>query len=356
MCAGIQRRSWVAGASVAPCLSGRVSALRLPSRCDFRRPHLGPMLRLLAFFVVVFHLVEPNYRQQPYQPQQQSPYHHHHQASNQPAPTPSAVQSYHQKQQQQRHEQHQRQQQEQQQKYQNSVKAYHTQYPTVPHASVVNPPTHQVCDLPPDLWCDSAQAAQQCGVQRQCDALKHRRQPLKVTLIYEALCPYCQKFIANQLGSVFNQFQGQFVLELVPWGNARILRDGSFSCNHGQKECDANRIQSCVLDILKVKGALPFIVCFERNIQHYSVEHAMQSCSAFIRSQYRQIRQCYDGPRGIQLQREAAHKTMTTRPNAILEVPYLLINDYTPSVDNNNLNVMLLPQLLNKWTKMINRN
>ena len=35
-----------------------------------------------------------------------------------------------------------------------------------------------------------------------------------------------------------------------------------------------------------------------------------------------------------------------------LQVPYLLINDYTPSVDNNNLNVMLLPQLLNKWTKM----
>lgn len=248
----------------------------------------------------------------------------------------------------------------QQQQYtqynQNAIKAYHTAYPSLPHPSVVNQPTHyQTCNIPPDLWCDSPQAAQQCGVQRQCDALKHTRNPLKITLIYEALCPYCQKFIANQLGSVFNQYQGQFTLELVPWGNSRILRDGSFSCNHGQKECDANRLQSCVLDVLKVKGGLPFIVCFEKQIQHYSVDHSMQLCNAFIRSSYRQIRHCYDGSRGIQLQQEAAHKTMSTRPHPILEVPYLLINDYTPSVDNNNLNVLLLPQLLAKWTKMIHR-
>ncbi|CAI4232175.1 unnamed protein product [Auanema sp. JU1783] len=209
----------------------------------------------------------------------------------------------------------------------------------------------QLCDIPPDLWCDSPQAAQQCGVQRQCEQFKNRRQPLKISLIYEALCPYCQKFIANQLGTVYNQFRGQFELELIPWGNSRILRDGSFSCNHGKKECDANRIQSCVLDILKVKGALPFIVCFERLITHSTVESGLQQCSAFIRAQYRQIRQCYDGEHGIRLQRIAAQKTLNTRPHEIVEVPYLLINDYTPSVDNNNLNVMLLPQLLNKWTK-----
>ncbi|PIC43677.1 hypothetical protein B9Z55_004326 [Caenorhabditis nigoni] len=94
-----------------------------------------------------------------------------------------------------------------------------------------------------------------------------------------------------------------------------------------------------------VKGALPSIVCFERNIQHYGIEHAMKTFSAFIRSQYRQIRQCYDGPRGIQLQREAAQKTMSTRPNSIVEVPYLLINDYTPSVDMNNLKASAIGQM-----------
>ena len=35
------------------------------------------------------------------------------------------------------------------------------------------------------------------------------------------------------------------------------------------------------------------------------------------------FRQCYDGERGIQLQRAAAHKTMSTRPHPILEVIFL---------------------------------
>uniref|UniRef100_A0A8R1I2P7 Tudor domain-containing protein n=2 Tax=Caenorhabditis japonica TaxID=281687 RepID=A0A8R1I2P7_CAEJA len=182
---------------------------------------------------------------------------------NQPGYQQHAAQNYHNSYNQHYHQAHQHAQQHahQQQRQQpyphqnypspNSIKAYQTAYPAVPHASVLNQPTHQICDIPPDLWCDSPQSAQQCGVQRQCDSLRHRRQPIKITLIYEALCPYCQKFISNQLGSVFNQYQGQLILELIPWGNARILRDGSFSCNHGQKECDANRLQSCVIDILK---------------------------------------------------------------------------------------------------------
>ncbi|CAI2335984.1 unnamed protein product [Caenorhabditis sp. 36 PRJEB53466] len=257
---------------------------------------------ILLLLGIVVQNSETQYRQhQPSYPQQQQQ--HQHQQNQQQQQQQQQQQNYH------NYNAHQHYHQAQQQQKApaqpaypynnypspNSIKAYQTAYPAVPHASVLNQPTHQICDIPPDLWCDSPQSAQQCGVQRQCDSLRHRRQPIKITLIYEALCPYCQKFIANQLGSVFNQFQGQLILELVPWGNSRIMRDGSFSCNHGQKECDANRLQSCVIDILKVKGALPFIVCFERNIQHYGVEHAMQTCSAFIRSQYRQIRQCYDG-------------------------------------------------------------
>uniref|UniRef100_A0A1I7XUL4 Saposin A-type domain-containing protein n=1 Tax=Heterorhabditis bacteriophora TaxID=37862 RepID=A0A1I7XUL4_HETBA len=76
------------------------------------------------------------------------------------------------------------------------VKAYQTHYPSSPSHHYTNQPTHLYCNIPPDLWCDSPQAAQQCGVQRQCDSLRqNRRQPLKITLIYESLCPYCQKYI-----------------------------------------------------------------------------------------------------------------------------------------------------------------
>lgn len=359
----------------------------------------------------------------------------------------------------------------------------------MPHASVLNQPTHQICDIPPDLWyresgepptvflpgatarsllnnAEYSGSAMLCAIDasrsrslwstKPCVRIARSTVWISLQASFKILFHFLKancfpfRFIANQLGSVFNQFQGQLILELVPWGNSRIMRVGrgrlrrrfplfnrhtyhqfllldpsvamllssaELSVSNGDQtlrwfagwivlvqsrtegmrrepatvvchrhsegkwEIRSRRIKthetrqlmrahrSSSRVTFQVKGALPFIVCFERNIQHYGVEHAMQTCSAFIRSQYRQIRcllfsiypctvpfrQCYDGPRGIQLQREAAQKTMSTRPNPIVEVPYLLINDYTPSVDMNNLNVMLLPQLLSKWTKLTQR-
>ncbi|GMR39675.1 hypothetical protein PMAYCL1PPCAC_09870 [Pristionchus mayeri] len=227
-------------------------------------------------------------------------------------------------------------------------------YNSIPLAApIVSPQAFNSCDMPPDLWCDSRESAAACGVEQQCQRL--RRKPIKITLIYEALCPFCQRFISNQLGVVFNSLRGHFELEMVPWGNSRLLPDGSFSCNHGQKECDANRLQSCVLDQLQVKGALPFIVCFEKNIFSQSVEQSWRACTAFVRSHEREIKHCYDSEKGVQLQRIAAQKTFSARPQPIVEVPYLLINDYSPTTENNDLNVMLFPQLLGKWAKIYNR-
>ncbi|KAF8362476.1 pqn-48 [Pristionchus pacificus] len=227
-------------------------------------------------------------------------------------------------------------------------------YNSVPLAApIISHQAFNDCDMPPDLWCDSRESAAACGVEQQCQRL--RRKPIKITLIYEALCPFCQRFISNQLGIVFNSLRGHFELELVPWGNSRLLPDGSFSCNHGQKECDANRLQSCVLDQLQVKGALPFIVCFEKNIFSQTVEASWRACTAFVRSHEREIRHCYDSEKGVQLQRIAAQKTFSARPQPIVEVPYLLINDYSPTTENNDLNVMLFPQLLGKWAKIYNR-
>lgn len=101
---------------------------------------------------------------------------------------------------------------------------------------------HQQCNVPSDFWCDSHEMAQKCGVVSQCDVsafkspavwwvfwvefqnLRRDRQPLKVSIMYEALCPFCQRFIANNLGSLHSQFRNQVSIEMVPWGNAILLR------------------------------------------------------------------------------------------------------------------------------------
>ncbi|VDN53286.1 unnamed protein product [Dracunculus medinensis] len=210
------------------------------------------------------------------------------------------------------------------------------------------------CDIPPDLWCDSFDAARRCGVVNQCEDFQRIQKPIKLTLFYEALCPYCQRFIGNHLGNLYNQFRNHIELELVPWGNSRFLRNGSIRCNHGRTECDANRLHSCVLHQTKMRHALPFIICFERSLTN-SVDSAFRHCSGFVRHHYRKIRHCYESEQGMQLQRLAAQRTMSVRPNPIVEVPYILINDYSPTTDTNNLNIHAIHYLLKKWLRSATR-
>ncbi|VDK52516.1 unnamed protein product [Gongylonema pulchrum] len=101
-----------------------------------------------------------------------------------------------------------------------------------------------------------------------------------------------------------------------------------------------------------MKHALAFIICFERALLDEDVESAFDYCSGFIRNHYRRIRRCYETERGVQLQRKAFYRTKSAKPNRITEVPYLLINGYSPNPDANNLDIHALQLLLKKWMRM----
>ncbi|KAF7634026.1 Saposin A-type domain-containing protein [Meloidogyne graminicola] len=215
----------------------------------------------------------------------------------------------------------------------------------------------QQCNLPPDFWCDSYEIAQRCNVVQQCEAFKSSTsiKPLRITLMFEALCPYCQRYIANNLGSLQSRFGNNTILELVPWGNSILLRNGKISCNHGPKECDANRLLSCVINEVSISQTIQFTICFEHLLSsNLPVEQAIQTCSGYIRERYKQIKQCYISERGQQLQKQAAQRTMSSKPNPIIEVPYLIINDYTPNLDGNAINNICLPHLIQKWVNLKN--
>jgi len=75
---------------------------------------------------------------------------------------------------------------------------------------------------------------------------------VKMTVYYESLCPDSQYFIATQLHPVWELF-GSEELNLIfnPFGKANFTEwDSSwnFTCQHGPRECEGNKIQSCVLN------------------------------------------------------------------------------------------------------------
>ncbi|KAL3110124.1 hypothetical protein niasHT_015727 [Heterodera trifolii] len=212
------------------------------------------------------------------------------------------------------------------------------------------------CDVPSDFWCDSLSVARRCNVLQQCEMLRQSARPITVTLMYEALCPYCQRFIANNLGALLNRFGSRIKLDLVPWGNSILLRNGQISCNHGPKECDANRLMSCVLDEVSADQAVHFVICFERSLSVGSgVEQSLLQCSSFVRNSYKRIKLCYMGERGFLLQRQAAQRTMTAKENPIVEVPYILVNGYSPNTDANSVNIVALSHLIQKWLNLRER-
>uniref|UniRef100_A0A914HXZ0 cyclin-dependent kinase n=1 Tax=Globodera rostochiensis TaxID=31243 RepID=A0A914HXZ0_GLORO len=214
-------------------------------------------------------------------------------------------------------------------------------------------PNSPGCDVPSDFWCDSYVIARRCNVLQQCEQLRQDNRPITVTLMYEALCPYCQRFVSNNLGALHNRFGSRIKLDLVPWGNSILLRNGHISCNHGPKECDANRLMSCVVEEVPTDQAVHFVICFERSLSvGAGVEQAMLQCSSFIRNSYKRIKQCYMGERGIQLQRQAAQRTMTAKANPIVEVPYILINGYAPNTDTNTVDIVALTHLIQKWLNL----
>ncbi|THG01936.1 hypothetical protein TEA_006090 [Camellia sinensis var. sinensis] len=69
-------------------------------------------------------------------------------------------------------------------------------------------------------------------------------------LYYETLCPYSADFIINYLVQIFDTGLISILdLNLVPWGNARILANNTFNCQHGPLECLLNTVEACAISV-----------------------------------------------------------------------------------------------------------
>ena len=96
-------------------------------------------------------------------------------------------------------------------------------------------------------------------------------QKVKLSLYYESLCPYCKKFITEQLGPNFAKFEDYLDVHLNPFGNAHMKKHGDsykFTCQHGEGECKGSIMEGCLLNRLN-KGtdnaAVPTIACIEKS-------------------------------------------------------------------------------------------
>eukprot|EP00850_Spirogloea_muscicola_P001950 SM000007S20910 [mRNA] locus=s7:869353:870929:- [translate_table: standard] len=159
-----------------------------------------------------------------------------------------------------------------------------------------------------------------------------------VALYEEALCPYCARFIIGELRSLFRTGLIDVVrLRIVPYGNARVLDNGTIVCQHGPLECRLNIVLACALHHYPaVDDWFPFVECMETTPEL----GAMRQCAREAGLSFQRIDRCAEGELGGKLLRKYGKETDALDPPHLF-VPWVVVNGQPLYEDFNNLDAYI---------------
>ncbi|KAI0503500.1 hypothetical protein KFK09_014434 [Dendrobium nobile] len=126
-------------------------------------------------------------------------------------------------------------------------------------------------------------------------------QKVSLALYYEALCPFCSRFIVFSLSKIFSDGLISIVdLRLVPYGNAMIVPNSTISCQHGPSECFLNTVEACAINSWPdVQRHFSFIYCVE-NLVLANKYNDWESCFQKTRLDPHPLVNCYNSGHGQQ--------------------------------------------------------
>ncbi|XP_064393541.1 uncharacterized protein LOC135341013 [Halichondria panicea] len=130
----------------------------------------------------------------------------------------------------------------------------------------------------------------------------------------EQLCPDCLMLSNGPLTDAFEQVPDIFTLYYVPWGNARLMTDGKFECQHGKMECVMNTVMACVLNYYPDQMQFwPFLHCIDQYKEKQDLKKA-ESCASETKLDWDQINTCQSGDMGHKLELMFANVTNQLNP------------------------------------------
>lgn len=155
------------------------------------------------------------------------------------------------------------------------------------------------------------------------------RQMVNVTVMYESYCKDCSWFITKELVPVYKQLRKHLILEMVPFGRARMREPQgadttvSFSCRHGNAECQANMVHACAIALYPDPAVhLHFIAC---TLKAWKPEKNVIRCCQQLKLDSSKIQGCAASPQGRILLQKMGWRTLSVRP-PINYVPSVIID------------------------------
>ncbi|KAK9717461.1 Gamma interferon inducible lysosomal thiol reductase (GILT) [Popillia japonica] len=153
-------------------------------------------------------------------------------------------------------------------------------------------------------------------------------QKIRITILYESLCPDSSKFINEQLAPCYDSIKDNVDIEFVPYGKAthkNTTAGFKFECQHGPRECELNIHHACGIkyassDSQKVK----FVNCMMREATENNGNNAVTTCTKQTGISFDNVSRCYSGKEGQTLHAGHGDRTETFAPSFI---PTILFNN-----------------------------
>ncbi|CAK9326916.1 unnamed protein product [Citrullus colocynthis] len=138
---------------------------------------------------------------------------------------------------------------------------------------------------------------------------------VSLDVYYESLCPDSVKFIVDNLIELFEGGLVSIVdLRFIPYGNARLGRNSSITCQHGPKECLLNTVEACAIYAWpELTGHFPFIYCIEAAVYERKFTQ-WETCFEKLGLNSKPIYDCYSSGLGKELELRCAAETNNLQP------------------------------------------
>ncbi|XP_014295730.1 GILT-like protein 3 [Microplitis demolitor] len=169
-----------------------------------------------------------------------------------------------------------------------------------------------------------------------------------VAVYYEALCPDSRGFVMRQLEPTYQKLPNNVVIQMIPYGKATTteLPNGyKFICQHGPRECEANMIHACAIDIIKNPAVqLNFLTCMiEHNLWPVNIT---RTCAEKFHLDAEPILNCSKTNRGAELLAQYGKMTNALKP-AVTFIPTITLDGN--SDDQTAILINLLREVCKKF-------
>lgn len=154
-------------------------------------------------------------------------------------------------------------------------------------------------------------------------------QKVNITVLYEAYCKDSSWFITKQLVPVYKALKDQVIVDLVPFGRAKIKEPKgsetsvSFTCRHGPSECISNIVHSCAIALYPdTELHLSFIAC---TLKTWKPERSVKKCTRNLKMDSEKILGCSTSPQGKILLQRMGLRTLSVKPT-VNYIPSIIID------------------------------